>query len=332
LFEGSFIVSSSLASRSVKADIVLAVTPNLGALPVAAAIARRNRAPLGVIVQDLIGQAASQSGMRAAMPMAGLIGRLEARWLRAADVVGVVSRGFVGPLVAGGLDESRLVHLPNYTHVVPAPNGKVAARRALGWPVESFYVVHTGNMGFKQDLSNVIASARLAQEAAPSMRFMFVGDGSQRAAVEKSSRGLKNVMLSPVLSSADYPLALAAADVLLVNERPTVKDMSLPSKLTSYFAAGRPILAATRADGATAEEVHRAGGGVVVTPGNPAALLQKLQLLAGDDELRAKLARTGRNYSEANLSRVEGRNRIIEFVAQLTHFDANPDVRGAGGE
>ena len=65
---------------------------------------------------------------------------------------------------------------------------------------------------------------------------------------------------------------LAAADVLLINERESVVQMSLPSKLTSYLVAGQPILAAVNDDGATAQELRRLGLGNVVDPGDAAAL------------------------------------------------------------
>lgn len=52
-----------------------------------------------------------------------------------------------------------------------------------------------------------------------------------------------------------------------MNERASAVDMSLPSKLTSYFSAGAPIVAAVPASGGTAAEVRRSGAGVVVPPG-----------------------------------------------------------------
>ena len=57
------------------------------------------------------------------------------------------------------------------------------------------------------------------------------------------------------MAEDQYPLALLRADVLLVNERSSVDDMSLPSKLTSYLVARRPSRrggAGQRRDGRTA--------------------------------------------------------------------------------
>ena len=331
-FEATFMASSHVAARRLDADVVLAVTPNLGALPVAAAVARRNAAPMGAIVQDLIGRAGKQSGIRGASSAAALAGRLEARWLNAADSVGVISRDFVPPLLAAGLEERRVQYLPNYTHITPDPRGQAASRRALGWPVDGFYVVHTGNMGLKQDLGNVVATARLAEARGSQVRFVFVGDGSQRRVLEEASVDVRCVSVVPPLHEAQYPTALAAADVLLVNERATVIDMSLPSKLTSYLAAGRPVVAAVHVGGATAQEVNRSGGGLVTAAGNPAALLDALDLLAGDESLRRTLAAAGSNYAKEHLSSRSAEERMIRFVAELVGRERRfPSASHGGG-
>ncbi len=66
------------------------------------------------------------------------------------------------------------------------------------------------------------------------------------------------------LPDDEYALALVAADVFVVNELPGVSGMAVPSKLTSYFASGRPVVAATDIGGVTSEEVLASGSGVCV--------------------------------------------------------------------
>ena len=95
---------------------------------------------------------------------------------------------------------------------------------------------------------------------------------------------------------------LAAADVLLLSERPTQIDMSLPSKLTSYFAAGRPIVAAIPLGGGSAREVERSGAGLVVPAGEPERLLDALARLRAEPALGAELGAAGPAYAEAHTS------------------------------
>ena len=107
------------------------------------------------------------------------------------------------------------------------------------------------------------------------IRFVLMGDGNQRRLLQQSAKGVQRIEFKEPLDAEDYRQVLACADVLLVNERPGVGEMAVPSKLTSYFSAGRPVLAATDADGVTAGEIRDAGAGVVVPAGDPAALLDR---------------------------------------------------------
>ena len=143
-------------------------------------------------------------------------------------------------------------------------------RRRLGWAEDDVVALHSGNMGLKQGLKYLVAAARLA--SAP-VRVVLMGDGSQRAALEGLGAGVERLSFLPPSDSADFPDVLASADVLVVNERATAVDMSLPSKLTSYFSVGRPVVAAVPAGGGTAAEVDRSCGGVLVPPEEPVALL-----------------------------------------------------------
>jgi glycosyltransferase involved in cell wall biosynthesis len=98
---------------------------------------------------------------------------------------------------------------------------------------------------------------------------------------------------------------LRAADVLLLNQRASVSDMSLPSKLASYFSSGRPVVAAVAPGSEAAAVVERAGAGVVISPGDPRALASALHTLRTRPETARALGRRGQAYAERHLT-VEG--------------------------
>ena len=94
------------------------------------------------------------------------------------------------------------------------------------------------------------------------VRFVLVGNGSQRDDLQqRADAHATTTQLLPPLADGDFTDILQAADILLVNELPGVAEMAVPSKLTSYFAAGRPVLAATDSTGITAQEVRGGRGG-----------------------------------------------------------------------
>ncbi|XGU20959.1 glycosyltransferase [Rhodococcus sp. 3Y1] len=138
-----------------------------------------------------------------------------------------------------------------------------AARTKFGWSPDETIVLHTGNMGVKQGLENVVEAARLADEQSLPIRSVLVGDGNQRPNLEAAAVGVDRIDFVRPLDDQDFRTAMAAADVLLVNEAPGIVGMAVPSKLTSYFSSGTPIVAATDVASTTADEIRASGAGVV---------------------------------------------------------------------
>lgn len=313
--ESSFLRSVVPVLRRTPADAVVAVTPSLAA-PVAAALARGSRR-LGVVVQDLTAAGAQESGT-AGRAASALVGAAE-RWsLRRADLVGVIAPRFGERLVADGVEPARIVELANFTHIVPSALTTVDARRALGWPIDGVVALHTGNMGMKQGLENVVAAARLAaDQARTDLRFVLLGDGNQRPRLEELARGVSTMQVLDPVDDERYPIALAAADVLLLNERAGVRDMSLPSKLTSYVAARRPIVAAVEAGGISHTLLTAHGAAEIVSAGEPAQLLKAVDGVAGSPGWAAALVDAGTRLGTALWSADAAADRYRAFAARL---------------
>ena len=320
LYEGSFYLGSRLAARGLDPDAVIGVSPTLSGLRTANALSLRTGAPFGAVIQDLMGLSAEQSGMQGGRRVAGMVARSEMAALSRASRVGVISGSFGDVLVGAGLSPDLITVMPNFTHVVASSATRNEARRELGWPLHEHVVLHTGNMGLKQDLANVVEAARLAQNDPESARMVFVlmGDGSQRRELEKKARSVQSIRIVDPLPDDLYPLALASADVLLLNERPSVRDMSLPSKLTSYFSTGSAVLACVGADGSCAREVGRTEGGAVrIDAENPRLLADSILELAADPERRARMGAAARAYADRHLGRGSARASVRSFVSAM---------------
>jgi len=95
----------------------------------------------------------------------------------------------------------------------------------------------------------------------------------------------------------------AAADVLLLNQVSNVKDTVIPSKLLTYMAAGRPVLAAVNPDSQGAALLRAAQGGLTVPPEAPAALVDGVKQLRGDPAMRVEMGRRNRVYAEQHFDR-----------------------------
>lgn len=296
-------------------DVVLAVIPSLAGAAAAARLARKADVPLVVWVQDLMGPAAAQSGIRGGASISVLTARLEGHVLRNASSVLVLNEAFKRYAVGVGV-ASRSVHVvPNWTHLAATTGDRQLMRKRQGWRHDQVIVLHSGNMGLKQGLVNVIRAARLAAEEAPKVRFVLMGDGSQRVALQDLGTGVPTLSFLPAASARDYPNLLAAADVLLVNERASAVDMSLPSKLTSYFRAGMPVIAAVPSFGGTAQEIAQSGAGVVVEPDSPRALFEGVRKLSMDKELLYTLGASASAYAATHLDATSSLESLAVLLA-----------------
>jgi colanic acid biosynthesis glycosyl transferase WcaI len=316
LYEGTFLLNG-LTAKLARPDLIIGVVPSLGGATMARLLARRWGVPYAVVVQDLMGRAASETGIRGGRKVAGLIARAEGWSLRKAALVAAVSEAFFPYLREIGVREERIIHFPNWVLREPAEGVREETRRQLGWQDDQVIILHAGNMGLKQQLEQVLAAAQLAQHSAPDLRFVLMGDGNQRSKLEAMAAALPNVSFLRTQSDTNYDLALRAADILLVSERETVTDMSLPSKLAAYFAAGRPVIAAVRPDGATYREIVRSGGGLLVDAGRSQHLLDEIHRLRCEPDLGYRLAEAGLSYASESLTAAAAFARANELVARM---------------
>lgn len=282
-------------------DLIIVMSPAL--LSVASALLRRigSRTAVGAVAQDLYSRAfleTSALGGRGARRVA----QLERALLSRADGVAVIHTKFRDTLGQLGVHSDRITVIRNWAHIRPSRADPAVTRAEFGWSPDEAVVLHAGNMGHKQELENVIEAARLADSRGARVRFVLLGDGARRRALEEQAREVRSLEFVDPLPKGRFEDALAAADLLLVNEKPGVLDMCVPGKLTSYFAAGRPVLAATDPRSGAAAEVLASGGGALVAAGDPSLLLKTSIALADDPVGRAEMSERGRAYAEATLT------------------------------
>jgi glycosyltransferase involved in cell wall biosynthesis len=304
LFEASSLAMALPALRCAPPDAVIGVMPSVSGGVVARAIATRYGVPYGVVFQDLAGQAAAQSGIEGARLVAAGARSLEAWAARRATAAGIVAEGMRPYVESLGVDPGGVVRVRNWSRAGTATVGRAEMRLLLGWPGEVFVCLHAGNMGAKQGLENVIACARLAASERAPMLFVLVGEGHQRVALEARAarEQLPNLRFMPLQPPTLVASMLRAADALLINQRATVREMSLPSKLAAYFASGRPVVAAVAPGSETEREVRASGGGLAVAPEDPAALMEALAYLRRDARAVSLLGANGQAWAREALS------------------------------
>ncbi|WP_104063727.1 glycosyltransferase family 4 protein [Arthrobacter sp. 4R501] len=317
--ELSFGLRSIFASWD-KPDVVLFVSPALFSSGLAIIRARLQRRPagVGIWIQDIYSRGLVETGMSPG-PATRLATWIESRILRSTNGVVAIHDRFKNYIVTSlGVSHDDVTVIRNWTHLPPAPDGiRDETRARLGWKDTDLVVLHSGNMGKKQGLENVLAAARLADSRNSRVRFVLMGDGNQRAKLEQSADGIQRVQFVPSLPDAEFQAALVSADLLLVNELPGVTEMAVPSKLTSYFNSGVPIISATDEGSVTAGEIATSGGGIRVDPGNPAALLEAAETLGQDGNTMRRLGAAGLRFRHETLSEAVAISKYDDFITSL---------------
>jgi glycosyltransferase involved in cell wall biosynthesis len=317
---------TALPLRS-RPDVVIGTCPSLAGGALAAVAAHVHRVPYALVFQDLMGQAARQSGMPGGARVACAVGNAELALARNATAVGVIAEGFRSYLERGGVQSERIHRLRNWTRRAEPTESVAETRLRLGWRDDEFVCLHGGNLGRKQGLDNLVDTAALLRDE--KIRIVLAGDGNDRERLEARARelALDRLQFVELQGPGRWESVMAASDVLLVNQRASVTDMSLPSKLTSYFAAGRPVVAAASDDSETAREIGAARAGVVVAPDEPERFRDAILALESDPATAAELGVSGRRYAERVLFPevvLADYDRFLELVAETGRGGALP--------
>ncbi len=306
LYDTSIGFSAALRGLPVRdVDLVLAVSPPLQAGLAGDLLAWLKGAPFLFQIMDLVPDLAISLGMLRNRWAIRLARMLENYVYARADAILVICDSFVANLRSKGVPESKIFSIPLCvdTRFIQPNAPREAFRKVHQISETQFVVLYTGNMGAKQKLDNVLAAA--AQFPRPrEILFCFAGDGAERARLEAyaQSRTLPNVKFLPLQQQGALPGMFAAADVLVLNQAAQVVDTVIPSKLLSYMAAGRPVVAAVNTSSEAAQCIHRAGCGLVVEPENPAALAEAIRLLYENRSEADSLGGRGRLFAERHFA------------------------------
>jgi glycosyltransferase involved in cell wall biosynthesis len=304
----SFVVSASiagLASIHRRPDVIFVYEPSpiTVCLP-AIALRRRWRTPLALWVQDLWPENLSATGAVRSTRALQAAGRL-CRWIyRHCDLVLAQSPGFVDPIRTLCPDVRAIEVLPNWADGIYQPVDVPADAPERAELPSGFTIVYAGNIGSAQGLGIVLDAAD--ELRGEDIHWAFIGDGNdrQRLEGETARRGLGDaIRFLGWRPNEAMPRYLSLADALLISLRrgggfaPTI-----PAKVQSALAMGRPILAALEGEGARV--ILESGAGPVVDPENATALAAGARALRdASAAARGVMGQRGRDYALRHFDR-----------------------------
>jgi glycosyltransferase involved in cell wall biosynthesis len=317
IFSGFLFGQGMVEERGYDLVFVYAPSPLLQALP-AIWLARSQKVPLVVWVQDLWPESLSATGGIKNRWLLGAVARVVRLIYRASDRILVQSRAFVVP-VAALTDEPSKIHY--YPNLYKTSSEHHVSPRAMALAKElqaHFSVVFAGNLGTAQSLDTLVEAARQLLPH-PEVRIVLVGSGSLDDWLmhQRDVYGLTNLILTGRFDASDMSAIFAAAEALLVSLRPEPTfGLTIPSKVQAYLAAGRPVLAAL--DGEGSRIIREAGAGLCSEAGNAKALAENVLRLAELSPLeRQQMGQSGRRYFDRHFAPVALVDELVEHFKDV---------------
>jgi colanic acid biosynthesis glycosyl transferase WcaI len=298
---GSFSLLSFLRAATLrKHDVILVPSPPLSNGVIGDFLGRLRGTPFVYNVQDIWPDVAIRAGVLTSEKAIKRLKKMEQYVYRRAAKISVISEGFRRNLLAKGVPDDKISVIPNFIDtefVTPVPKQNDFSRKhALE---NKFVALFAGNMGFSQGLKVVLDAAKLLRGNGE-IKFLLVGNGAAKKEAQSycESAKLDNVEFLPFQAHEDVPAMYGAADVCLIPLKHGFTTESVPCKLFSIMAAGKPAVAAVDQQSDTWKLIQDARCGTCVEPENPTALADTINRYYLDAGARSEAGRNGRHYVE----------------------------------
>ncbi len=291
--------------RQPRPDVVLCMTdpPFIG--DAAAVVARRFRAPLVVISQDVFPEIAVELERLDNPLVVAALGALVRYYLERADRVVAIGETMQRRLEAKGVPPERIRVISNWGDaqaIEPLSRDNPWAREH--GLVESFVVMHFGNVGHAQNLDALIRASTFMRDL-DDLVVTIIGTGARHEELVALAERLEadKVRFFPYQPYETRAQPLATADVHVVGLGRGLAGYIVPSRMWGILAAARPVIVAADEESETARLVRRVGCGVVVPPGRPELLAREIRAAhVGAYDLE-EMGRRGREFLVAEADR-----------------------------
>ena len=189
-----------------------------------------------------------------------------------------------------GIRKDKIEYLPQYAEGIFE---QIPAREEDG----VFNFMFAGNIGAVQSVETVIKAARM-MEGQP-VKFHIVGGGTDLERLQKMSEDLDNVIFYGRRPLEEMPEFYAKADAMLVTlAADPVLSLTLPGKVQSYMAVGKPIIGAI--DGETKVIIEDAQCGFCGKADDAEELVTNIKKFISEDTDRVAMGMNARRFYEEN--------------------------------
>lgn len=314
---------SKLASR-LHPDVILSgQTPSEPQLTFLRA-SQRLGIPMITWVQDFYSMAVEKLARRK-LPFIGVIAgawyrRFDAICLRESAAIVAITEDFVPVLATFDVEPARISVIPNWASledISPQP-------RSNDWSLaqglcDKFVFLYSGTLAMKHNPDLLLVLARRFRDI-PSVRVVVVseGPGADYLSGRKAAERLDNLVLLPFQMFSEMPNVLGSADIVVAILEEEAGVFSVPSKVLTYHAAGKPILGAMPKSNLAARILVQEGSGVCVEPRDTSGFALEAEALFKDEPRRLQMAVKARAYADREFNIIAITDRFEAIFKQVT--------------
>ncbi|OQR54021.1 glycosyltransferase family 4 protein [Bacillus sp. CDB3] len=310
----SFAISSTLKAMFIKKDfdliLVYQLSPVTMALP-GILLKKITKKPLVLYCHDLWPESIASAGIPSDGKVYSILLKIS-KWIyKRADEIFTSSKLFE-EYFKNTLDiNDKITHLPVYAealfeNIPPANNSDGITN-----------LVFAGNIGEMQSVETIVYAANELKKDG-NIKFHIIGDGSSRAKCETlvEQLELNNIRFYGQYPITEMPRFYEMADAFLVTLKANKAiSYTLPNKVQSYMAAGKPIIGAI--DGETQIVINEAKCGLCVSAENYEELANNIRMFAEEREKHSLYGQNARNYYDCNFSKQIYMERLNNLLAKI---------------
>ena len=248
----SYSISSSLFVGCIKEKYDVVFVNQLSPVMMASAgikYKKRFNTKLVLYCLDLWPESLVAGGIKRGSAIYNFFHRVSEKIYKQADNILITSKSF-SKYFEDEFGVKDTDYLPQYAEAIFTPE------QCKKEPNEYIDLMFAGNIGKTQSVDTIVEAARLTQDV-ENLRWHIVGNGSELEKLKKQAEGLRNVFFYGRKPLEEMPKYYAMADAMLVTmKKDPVLSLTLPGKVQTYMAAGKPIIGAI--DGETKNVIDNA--------------------------------------------------------------------------
>jgi len=316
----SFLAAIASLLKKGPFDAVIALSPPLTLGNVGKVAALRHRCKLILNLQDIFPDIAVALGKIKSRSSIKLLEKYEKFTYSGSDAITVLSRD----LEENVNKKIERIKIPPQMEVIPnflisssiKPQDRLTSYRKEHQLGKKLVVMYAGNLGNSQSFELITDAARKHDER-DDIVYVINGGGVMSDRLKQQANELKNLVVVDYQPIERLSEVLATADLHLVPLRTGLGGMSVPSKIYSVFASGRPVIASVDSGTEIERIVAESEGGIAVPPDDFDSFIFALEGLIENPKLLEEMGNKARVWLENCYSSKTIADSYLDLIRRL---------------